>query len=51
MVWNFASQNVKDTQMKVATETWLTFNRLHGIVFQKIEFFIATAVRTSNLLG
>jgi hypothetical protein len=26
----------------------LIFNRLHGVVSQKIEFFITTAVRTSN---
>jgi hypothetical protein len=27
----------------------LAINGLHGVVFQKIEFFITTAVRTSNL--
>jgi hypothetical protein len=26
----------------------LTFNGLHGVIFQKIESFITTAVRTSN---
>jgi hypothetical protein len=26
----------------------MTFNRLHGIVSQKIELFIMTAVRISN---
>jgi hypothetical protein len=26
----------------------LTFNGLHGVISQKIEFFITTAVRTSN---
>jgi hypothetical protein len=26
----------------------LTFNGLHGVIFQKIELFINTAVRTSN---
>jgi hypothetical protein len=26
----------------------LTFNGLHGIISQKIELFISTAVRTSN---
>jgi hypothetical protein len=28
---------------------WLTFNGLHGIISQMTEFFITTAVRTSNL--
>jgi hypothetical protein len=27
---------------------WLTFNRLHGVISQKIELFITTSVRTSN---
>jgi hypothetical protein len=26
----------------------LTYNRLHGIITQKILFFITTSVRTSN---
>jgi hypothetical protein len=26
----------------------LAFNRLHGLIYQKIELFITTAVRTSN---
>jgi hypothetical protein len=26
----------------------MTFNRLHGIIYQKTELFITTAVRTSN---
>jgi hypothetical protein len=26
----------------------LTFNGLHGVIFQKVELFITTAERTSN---
>jgi hypothetical protein len=26
----------------------LTFNRLHGVIFQKVKLFITTAVRTPN---
>jgi hypothetical protein len=29
----------------------LTFNGLHGVISQKIELFITTAVRTSNQFG
>jgi hypothetical protein len=29
----------------------LTFNGLHGVISQKIELFIGTAVRTSNPIG
>jgi hypothetical protein len=30
------------------TKRRLTFHRLHGVVFQKAELFITTAVRTYN---
>jgi hypothetical protein len=29
-------------------ERWLMFNRLHGVISQKIEFCVTTAVRTSG---
>jgi hypothetical protein len=32
----------------VSPKRRLTFNRLHGVISQKMEFFIITAVRTSN---
>jgi hypothetical protein len=32
----------------VPPKSWLTFNRLHGVISQKIVLFITTAVRTSN---
>jgi hypothetical protein len=28
--------------------SFLTFNRIHGVIFQKIELFIATGVRTTD---
>jgi uncharacterized membrane protein len=28
---------------------WITFKLLHGVISQKIELFITTALRTSNL--
>jgi hypothetical protein len=31
------------------SNTWLTFDRLHDIISQKIVLFITTAVRTSFL--
>jgi hypothetical protein len=30
------------------SETSVAFNGLHGVIFQKIELFIITAVRTSD---
>jgi hypothetical protein len=33
----------------VLSKRRFTFKRLHGIISQKIELFIITAVRTSNL--
>jgi hypothetical protein len=33
----------------VPPKRWMTFNGLHGVISQKIELFITTAVRTSNL--
>jgi hypothetical protein len=35
-------------EAKFPLKRWLTFNSLHGVISQKIEFFITTAVRTSN---
>jgi hypothetical protein len=32
----------------VPPKCWLTFNGLHGVISQKTELFITTAVRTSN---
>jgi hypothetical protein len=32
----------------ISLKNTLTFNRLHGIMSQKIEFFITTGVRTTN---
>jgi hypothetical protein len=31
-----------------SSETSVNFNKLHGIIFQKIELYITTAVRTLN---
>jgi hypothetical protein len=31
-----------------SSETWVDFNGLHGVISQKIELFITTAVRTSD---
>jgi hypothetical protein len=33
---------------QVASRDWLTFNKLYGVISQKIEFLITTGVRTSN---
>jgi hypothetical protein len=32
----------------IASKALLNFNRLHGIISQKTELFITTAVKTSN---
>jgi hypothetical protein len=34
--------------LHIPPKCWLTFNGLQGITSQKVEFFITTAVRTSN---
>jgi hypothetical protein len=44
----FKNKPSKKTARKQATGG-LTFNGVHGIIPQKIEIFITTAVRTSNL--
>jgi hypothetical protein len=30
-------------------EDWMTFSGLHGTIFQKIDLFITTSVKTSNV--
>jgi hypothetical protein len=35
-------------EVKCFSETSLTFNGIHGVISQTIEFFMSTAVRTSN---
>jgi hypothetical protein len=48
----FCVSGYKVSSILIATddseELRLTFNGLHGVIFQKIELFISIAVRTSN---
>jgi hypothetical protein len=32
----------------VPLKHWLTFNRIHGVIYQKTVLFITTTVKTSN---
>jgi hypothetical protein len=47
LVYCLALFNPED-KAYVPLKCWFTFIRLYGIISQKIELFIATAVRTSN---
>jgi hypothetical protein len=48
IVSSFSYSSTLKRERHVDPKRRLVFNGVHGIIFQKIELFITTAVRTSN---
>jgi hypothetical protein len=46
---SWSKNKLRKKAVKQGTSIGLRFNRVHSVIFQKIELYITTAVRPSNL--